>query len=157
MKCFPFTRPGIMFAELRIVPEVETSDPVHQNKNPDSVSRCRFVYAYIKEKKQCKGVLYLTTSHYGWDMLPEETLNIILTELPIRMSEEEILTYTWEEKCDIATKNFPGSRGTYHLQQKVATYCNSAFPFDSLGVLTINNKTHSLDTAVDSIENELLL
>ena len=140
MKCFPFIEP-FLFAELRIIPEQKDSPgqrtATNPNKNPSSVFRCRFVYAYIKKQNKYKGKLFMTTSHYGWDMLPETMLNEILTRL-----QQSVCDKTWKEKCEIATQKLR----MYHLQQEVVRHCVSAqddnsweFPFVYLGKWIIHN------------------
>ena len=145
MKCFPFS--GVMFAELRIISNQEDQS-YDRNKNPKSVSNCRFVYAYFKNQQDFKGLLFLTTSHYGWYMLPEEILEKILTEPPLNKRKKDIKTWSWKDKYDVVKDKFNYDK--YYLQQKVAYRC-SLFPFVILGTLIISNSKFSL--SIDDINN----
>ena len=155
MECFPCSH--LEFAELRIIPD---NQGTQVNKNPLSVSRCRFVYVYIRNEAKFEGVLFLTTSHYGWDFLPELILDKILSENPFNKRQKDIKSLDWNKKHEIVKCKFFDE--IYRLQQRVIFHCNrmesneGLFRFVNLGAVTFDNRNFTLNLDTDNCNLECL-
>ena len=121
------------------------------------VSRCRFVYAYRHKSIKgsgvfrCEGLLFITYSHYGSDLLPKD---VVVGMLKLKkVDEPEDLSY--EEQVTKLKKCYNDDKS---LQQGVINYCVNnnlhCFPFDEIGMLTFEtqkngDRTSSLESVDD--------
>lgn len=142
MMCFPYVH-HVEFAESRIINEEFTKET--KNRDPGAVSYCRFVYAYAKKGNEYNGILFLTTSHYGWSLVPPNILDQILSDYPwyFKMNKKPASQWNYEQKFE----KFCNKYNIFGMQSKVIHFfCLSAksdgeFPFEELGMLKMTTNT----------------
>ena len=58
--CFPHII-AVEYAELRVIDENEIRKEKNKKRDLNVVTDCRFVYAYVRNDKRCKGLQHLIT------------------------------------------------------------------------------------------------
>ena len=150
MMCFPYYT-SIQFAELRIIGEVKDSDG-------ESISDCRFVYAYFENNDidghgspWYKGVLFLTTSHYGWYLVPPVAILDKLLSLDpfnLNINEHPFSNWSYHQKYREFT-NLKTYQNFYKRQEHVIAICKfngtEIFPFENLGTITLKSDNNEFE------------
>jgi len=101
-----------------------------------NVSRCRFVYTcnpkYYNSGSDpgYEGYLCFTNSHYGWDLISENSLDVTLKE-KYYISKKSFEKMSYEEKINTLHTTY-----LYDLMVDRKTE-GPSFPFERIGLLTL--------------------
>jgi len=169
MKCFNFQYEAVVpikYLEMRVIHDYKTLKKLYDSKKSDlmkshekvwfQVSRCRFVFAYVynRRKEEILGKLYFTDSHYGQDKICKEQIG-----KKLGISSEDLNKKNYFEM----SKNLKKS-DMYSLQdeclrteivRRLIERLTNKFQRENLYELLLGNNSKTLDKVYDTV-NELI-